>query len=112
MTEQKLQADCFMWALNTYPQLRRGCLFHVPNGGTRHKIEAMQMKATGVVAGIPDLILLNKGKCIGIELKIDSGAVSDKQKQVHQAWKEQSIEVFICWNLEEFKQLINNILNN
>ena len=110
MTEEKLQAECYQWALNTYTELRFGLLFSVPNGGTRNKIEAMMLKATGVVAGIPDLILLNRGKCYGIELKIEKGRVSEKQKQVHEKWNQQGIETFICWNFEEFKELVTKIM--
>ena len=110
MSEEKLQGECYRWALNTYTALRFGCLFHVPNGGTRNKIEAMMLKSTGVVAGIPDLILLNRGKCYGIELKIEKGVVSEKQKKVHEVWNNQGIETFICWNLEEFKEVVNKIM--
>ena len=44
-------------------------LFHVPNGGSRHKIEAARMKPMGVVAGVPDLMLIYGGRVFGIEVK-------------------------------------------
>jgi hypothetical protein len=78
MTEEKLQAECYRWAVNTYPCLRFGCLFHVPNGGSRNIREAVMFKATGVVAGIPDLILIHQGKTFGIELKTLKGKVSEQ----------------------------------
>ncbi len=112
MTELQLQTECYKWAVNTYQELRFGCLFHVPNGGTRNKIEAMQLKASGVVAGIPDLILINKGKLIGIELKTLIGKVSDKQIKVHESWKNQGIDTFVIRTFEEFQELIIKIIGS
>ena len=110
--EEKLQSECYKWAINTYPCLRFGCLFHVPNGGTRNRIEAIGFKAMGVVAGVPDLILINKGLVIGIEMKTqdDKSKLSDKQIKVHEAWKKQGIDTYIVRSFEEFKELIENIV--
>lgn len=110
MTEDQLQAKCYQWAVNTYPALRFGCIFHVPNGGTRDKIEAQKFKATGVVAGIPDLIVLHDFKAYGIELKTEIGKVSDKQEIVHQAWKKQGFEVYVIRTFDEFVELLNKIV--
>lgn len=43
--------------------------FHVPNGGGRSKAEAGVLKAMGVLAGVPDLIVIGPAKVIAIELK-------------------------------------------
>lgn len=44
--------------------------FHVPNGGKRGKVEAAIMKAMGVRAGVPDLVILPRGGVpLFIELK-------------------------------------------
>lgn len=110
MSEDQLQSICYTWAVNTYKELRFGNLFAIPNGGLRNKIEAQKFKATGVVAGIPDMILLNKGKMIGIELKTLVGVVSDKQKKVHESWKEQGFEVYIIRTFEEFQELIKKVV--
>ena len=110
MTEEKLQAKCYQWAVNNYPCLRFGCLFHVPNGGSRVKREAVVFKAIGVVAGVPDLILIHQNKTYGIELKTKTGKVSDKQIKVHEAWKKQGIDTYIVRSFEEFKELIENIV--
>jgi hypothetical protein len=110
MNELQLQTECYKWAVNNHQELRFGNLFHVPNGGTRNKIEAGQLKASGVVPGIPDLILLNRGKCYGIEMKTSTGTLSDKQIKVHESWKQQGIEVFVIRTFEEFKELIIKII--
>ena len=112
MTELQLQTECYKWAVNTYQELRFGCLFHVPNGGTRNKIEAMQLKASGVVAGIPDLILIHDSKAYGIELKTLIGKVSDKQIKVHESWKNQGIDTFVIRTFEDFQELIIKIVGS
>lgn len=44
-------------------------VFHVPNGGRRAPAEAAIFKGLGVLAGVPDLIILWPGRCAGLELK-------------------------------------------
>lgn len=46
-------------------------VFHVPNGGGRSKAEAGILKAMGVLAGMPDLLLIGPSKpnVLAIELK-------------------------------------------
>ena len=43
--------------------------FHAPNGGGRSKVEAAIFKGLGVKPGVPDLIILYRGRCLAIELK-------------------------------------------
>lgn len=54
--------------------------FHVPNGGSRHMLEAVKLKAMGVKAGVPDLCLIAGGKPYFLELKTTKGRISDVQK--------------------------------
>lgn len=58
MSEHDHQVALFKWArLHTqkYPGL--GLLAAVPNGGHRHKAVAGKLKAEGVRAGFPDIVL-------------------------------------------------------
>lgn len=48
-------------------------VFAVPNGGSRNIIEAANLKAQGVMAGVSDLILLLPHKVYFIELKNPNG---------------------------------------
>ena len=67
--------------LPEYPDLR--LLFHVPNGGHRSKATAGRLKASGVKAGVPDLLLLvPRGKYHGMacELKVQGGMLSPSQR--------------------------------
>lgn len=108
--ELHLQTECFQWAWNYLPQTRR-LLFAVPNGGKRNKIEATQLKASGVVAGIPDLVLVWAGRAYGFELKSPKGVTSDAQIEVHSAWADQRATVYLIRDLEEFKFRLSVIVN-
>lgn len=58
----------------------------IPNGGKRNKREAARLKAEGVIAGAPDLLVIVRGVPMGLELKTDRGAQSDEQEAVEAAW--------------------------
>jgi len=54
--------------------------FAVPNGGQRNEIVAAKLKASGARAGVPDLVLLYKGRFHGLELKrLKGGRLSSEQ---------------------------------
>ena len=77
--ENQLQAACYSW-WNTHFR-RVTCLFSVPNGGTRNPKEAMNLTATGLLAGVYDLILLSPdGRVAFIELKNGPQQLRPKQK--------------------------------
>ena len=86
-SESSQQIALFIWSAlpevrAKYPELK--WLFHIPNGGSRNNIEAARLKAQGVKAGVPDLMLPVK-RSLGygglfIELKKMKGIVSQKQK--------------------------------
>lgn len=111
MTEIQLQAACFQWAWNTYPSTR-GLLFHIPNGGSRNAIEGMQLKASGVVAGIPDLVLTWVGHAYGFELKTETGTVSTVQEKIHQIWINNGTPVYIIRSLEQFQLVFTDIISS
>jgi hypothetical protein len=54
--------------------------FAIPNGGLRNPRVAMQMKAEGLLPGMPDLgFAMEEGRNNWIELKTDKGQLSDYQ---------------------------------
>ena len=53
--------------------------FHVPNGGSRGKVEGAIFKSMGVRAGVSDLILIHAGKIFALELKAPGGRASEAQ---------------------------------
>lgn len=111
-SELKIQAQAWQWAWTNLPKTRR-LLFHVPNGGYRTVVEAAQLKASGVVPGIPDLILLIPAKgfsCLEIEVKEPGGRVSADQTEVHTIHRQAGAKVVVCWSIEEIKKEILDYL--
>ena len=114
--EHQIQTSCVKWFNYQYPKLRL-CLFSIPNGfwvrgATRLNLQiAMNyLKDEGLQTGVPDLMLMYNNKAYGIELKTNTGTLSDKQIKVHEAWKEQGIDTFIVRTFDEFKELVNKIV--
>ena len=85
-SEAQHQAVVIAWAnhpatLKKWPELER--LFHIPNGGSRNKLEAHNLKLQGVKPGVPDLFLpAARGGFHGlfIEMKSENGRISEHQK--------------------------------
>ena len=76
-------------------------IFHVPNGGYRTKATAAKLKAQGVKAGIPDLVLpMARGGYFGlyIEFKatVDPAAVSPSQHACIRRLNEQGYLAIVC----------------
>ena len=53
--------------------------FHYPAGGRRSLIEAAIFKSLGVVAGIPDILIIHKGEIFALELKVTGGHLTPIQ---------------------------------
>lgn len=112
-TEGRLQAECFQWFNNTFPNLR-GLLYHVPNGEKRDPVTANLLKAKGVVAGIPDLVFHYRAKTYFLEVKKPDGkgALSKEQKFIHKQLDTQRFIIWIFNDFETFKKLIQNIISD
>ena len=106
MTENQLQQQIIIWYKNNYQIHGKGLIFSVPNGGSRHILEAKTLKATGQMAGVSDLIILNpNGKTIFVELKIEKGVQSDAQKLFQSKVEALGFEYYLIKSLEQFKQI-------
>ncbi len=108
MSEDKLQSQIFTRVWNEYPGLR-GLLFHVPNGGTRNKIEAAKMKGMGVVSGVADLLFIYNGSLHAFELKVGNNTQSEAQKN----WAERvwfhGVKYYVVRTEEEFFSIFAEI---
>ncbi len=109
-SEIQIQTEMFQWAWNTYPQTRR-LLFHVPNGGNRSAREGVQFKASGVIAGVPDLLFIWNGQTYGFEVKTLNGTVSKVQSDLHSIWEANGISVKVVRELWEFQVHFKAIIN-
>ena len=110
LSEDQLQAKCYQWFHNTYPQYR-GMLFHVPNGASRNIIEASKLKAMGVVPGIPDMILCINSKTTFFELKAENGRLSPAQIEIHKMLRLEGFDVHTVFSYDEFVRTIESLIS-
>lgn len=124
MSEHDDQARVIAWAelaKGTYPEL--DLLFSIPNGaklpwrkdsqGRRYSPEARKLKAEGMRAGVPDLMLaVPRGPYHGlfIELKHDHNKPSEAQTLFMNALTAQGYYAVPVWEWEDAIRLIQNYL--
>lgn len=113
--EEILQTACITWFDYQYPHLSK-LLFAVPNGGSRHKIEAINLKKQGVRSGVSDLIFLYPSfryDFLCIEFKTVKGKQSDEQKEFETLIDLQTQGLYcIVRSFEEFKNIIEDHIHN
>lgn len=87
-------------------------IFSVPNGGSRNKIEASKLKKTGLLSGIPDLIILMPNKeVLFLEMKRQKGGVlSLVQKVVINLIEKLGFTVLIGYGFLDAKSKFENYL--
>lgn len=110
MSEIQIQTKAYQYLHNTYPAIR-GLFFHVPNGGGRNVIEGMQLKASGVVPGIPDLLLIWSGRVYYIEVKKPGGIVSDVQDKIHLLWRRNGVVGIVAYSAAEIVDFVLNVIS-
>lgn len=94
----------------------KGCefMFHVPNGGSRNLIEAVNLKKQGVRAGVPDIFLpVARGKYHGlfIELKVGDGKPTKEQKRYIKYLNEEGYAAVVCYGRETAVRTVLKYLN-
>ena len=75
--------------------------WHTPNGGKRHIAEAVKFKALGVVAGVPDLLILKGGRLYALELKSATGRLQPSQRMVLARMEDCGAETSVAHSLDE-----------
>ena len=111
-TEQINVIQWAEWNVSRYPELR--WLYHVPNGGSRNKAEAIKLKQMGVKAGVSDLCLpFPKGSYCGlfIEMKYGDNVQQKSQKEFLAAMAGAGHFVTTCYSAEDAIKIIEEYLN-
>ena len=111
-TEQINVVSWAGWNMNRYPELK--WLFHVPNGGSRNRAEAVKFKQMGVKAGVSDLQLpYPKGSYCGlfVEMKFGNNRQQDTQKEFLADMAAAGHFVATCYSAEEAIKAIEEYLN-
>lgn len=113
--ESEEQAALFEWAgynRGAYPEF--ALMYHIPNGGSRNKIEAANLKRQGVKAGVPDICLpVARGKYHGlyIELKVDKNKPTQNQIEWADRLNAQGYLSLVCYGFDEARKAILKYLN-
>lgn len=92
-----------------YLRLKRILVFAVPNGGSRNVREAHNLKLSGVLAGVSDLIILMQKRAVFVELKTDKGRQSEYQKKFQQDVEGLGFEYLIWRSLDDCIKFVNNL---
>lgn len=87
--------------------------FHVPNGGARSKTEAAIFKGLGVVAGVPDLVLIWQGdydpdnqSLLLVELKAGRGRLNTNQRRIKAQCEERvGVPYEVVQSVDEFVEI-------
>ena len=115
MPEGKIQASCYQYFWNTYPQYR-GLYFAVPNENNRGDSNAITgaiRRSMGVYHGVADTLMLvpqNGFHGLCIEYKDEKGRQSEHQVAWQKLVEAQGYRYEICRSLEQFKIIIEEYL--
>ena len=95
-----------------YPELK--WLYHIPNGGSRNRAEAVKLKQMGVKAGVSDLQMPSgKGVYSGlcIEMKYEDGTVQKSQKEFLRDMAAAGKYACVCYGAEEAIKTLEEYLS-
>ena len=109
--EQQMIVEWAGYMSSKYPELQ--LLYHVPNGGSRNRLEAVKFKRMGVKAGVPDLVLpVPRGGYAGayIELKVGKNKPSENQKEWLEKLEAQGYFVTVCYGSLEAEKCLEEYL--
>ncbi len=115
-SESSQQKALFVWAAlasQQYPQLKY--LFHIPNGGLRDMRTAVNLKAEGVRAGVPDVMLPwpnERFAGLFIELKVGKNKPSEDQEEWLNHLSEVGYKCVVCYTWNVAKAAIVAYLEN
>ncbi|NBW20142.1 MAG: VRR-NUC domain-containing protein [Caulobacteraceae bacterium] len=106
-SEFKLQAECFQWHWNNFPN-DRGRLFTV-NNNAPNAYAGSVMKAMGVVAGVSDMIWLSPTGAVMLEFKAEKGKQSLSQKWWQSVVQEAGYRYEVIRSVEDFQRVVAGV---
>lgn len=108
--EHRLQCACVRWLRLQYPNV---LCFAIPNGGARSALTGAMLKAEGVVAGVPDLMIAvpkNVHAGLFVEMKVKPNRPSKEQVQVIRRLEDVGYKVAVCYSFDEFVNVVDDYL--
>ena len=103
--EESIQVACVKWFRLQYPNL---VIFAVPNGGSRNLYEAKNMKESGTLAGVADLVIVgNGGRVLFVEMKAGKNKQDDSQVLFQNKVEKLGHKYIICRSREQFMKEVD-----
>lgn len=99
-SEHSIQCKAVQWIKQYTPYV----VYAVPNGGKRNKLEAVRLRAEGVLAGIPDVHI--PALALYIEMKTSIGKVSPVQKAMHERLRKDGQTVEVCRSVDDVMRVV------
>lgn len=97
-------------AVIEYCDIKGICVYHVPNGGSRDKREAANLKRQGVKPGVPDLCVpVARGRyhSLYIEMKADRGKPTEHQVEWLHRLRGEGMCAYVCYGARNAIALID-----
>ncbi len=107
--EEDIQAACVEWFRWAFP---RYVIFSTPNGGSRNLLEAVNLKRSGVLAGVSDLIIVADRAVLFVEMKTKTGRQQPSQKKFQADVERLGFEYKICRSLQGFQLTVGRWVND
>ena len=105
-TEHVEQREFVAWFRKAHPTVR---ILAIPNGSQRSRTTGAKLKAEGVVAGVPDLLI--PAWNLWIEMKrADGGTTSAVQKDWHRYLESIDHTVVVCAGFLQAKEKVEELL--
>lgn len=108
--ESRIQQDCIRWFRNNYclkhhdPQL---VMFSVPNEG-KDLFEQLKKKATGLMKGVSDTVIIFPGKTVYCEFKDEKGRQRPDQALFQEKIERLGHDYWIIRDEKSFKEVVLN----
>lgn len=103
------QTQLFTWLELAFPKEAKS-IYHVPNGGHRHKATAGKLKGQGVRAGMPDInVDIARGGYFGLRIEFKAtpphdAAVSPSQLAALQRLTDQGYLAIVCRGVHDARE--------
>jgi hypothetical protein len=79
---------------------------HYPSGGRRSRIAGAILKGMGARAGVPDLLIVSRGRLFAMELKSDRGRLSPVQRETHAAMRKAGVVIGVAGDIDQALDLL------
>lgn len=103
--------DNFQKSVARYLDSKGVLWFHCPNGGHRNVAEAAKLKAMGVKAGVPDVLIFQPRKGyhgFAIELKVGKNTCTENQIEMQRHLIDHNWKVIVSYSLDHTIAEIDN----